>query len=114
GMEDYMRASIEGACLNASALESTAITVSTIHAKAIGGGIDAPRSCNVMIAERSAAFSYPEVKFNHFPITAVGVLSRHLDRKAAMDMLMNGEELSAEDFAARGGLEAVVDDGTGE
>jgi DSF synthase len=31
-----------------------------------------------------------------------------------MGMLMTGEELSAEVFAQRGGLEAVVDDGTGE
>lgn len=114
GLEAYMRASVNGACLNASAIEGSVITISTIHAKAVGGGIDAPRSCNIMIAERNATFGYPEVKFNHFPITAVSVLSRHVDRATAMDMLMNGGEYSAEAFAQRGGLEAVVDDGTGE
>ena len=52
--------------------------MATIHAKAIGGGIDAPRSCNVMIAEEQASFVYPEIKFNHFPITAVAILSRRM------------------------------------
>lgn len=113
-MQDYARVSIEGAALNASGLGGLAITLSTIHAKAIGGGIDAPRSCNIMIAEEGASFSYPEVKFNHFPITAVAVLSRHMGPAEAKRMLMSGEEYSAAEFQARGGLEAVVPAGTGE
>jgi DSF synthase len=58
-MQDYARISVEGAANNASGLGGLAITVSTIHAKAIGGGIDAPRSCNIMIAEEGASFCSP-------------------------------------------------------
>jgi DSF synthase len=113
-MQDYARISVEGAANNASGLGGLAITVATIHAKAIGGGIDAPRSCNVMIAEDGASFCYPEVKFNHFPITAVAVLSRHMGPAEAKRMLMSGEEYSAAEFHRRGGLDAVVPAGTGQ
>jgi DSF synthase len=113
-LAEYARLSIEGAVWNASGLNGLVVTLSTIHAKAIGGGIDAPRSCNIMIAEEQASFVYPEIKFNHFPITAVAILSRRMGPRAAEQMLLSGEELSAHDFMAAGGLEAVVPTGTGE
>jgi DSF synthase len=111
---EYARLSAEGAIWNAGGLDGLVVTLSTIHAKAIGGGIDAPRSCNVMIAEEQASFVYPEIKFNHFPITAVAILSRRMGQRAAERMLLSGEEMSAEAFMAAGGLEAVVPTGTGE
>jgi DSF synthase len=113
-LDEYARASVQGACWNASGLNGLVVSLSTIHAKAIGGGIDAPRSCNIMIAEEQASFSYPEVKFNHFPITAVAVLSRRMGPIEAQRMLMSGDEYSAREFLARGGLDAVVGAGAGE
>lgn len=113
-LAEYARLSVEDALRNASGLNGMVVTLSTIHAKAIGGGIDAPRSCNVMIAEEQASFVYPEIKFNHFPITAVGLLSRRMGPRAAEYMLQSGEEMSAAEFMAAGGLEAVVPAGTGE
>jgi len=114
GLEEYARVSVEGACWNANCCGGVAITLSTIHAKAVGGGIDAPRSCNIMIAEEQASFSYPEVRFNHFPITAVAILSRRMGPLEAQRILMSGDDYSAADFHARGGLDAVVPQGTGE
>lgn len=113
-LEEYAQASVEGALWNASGLRGTVITLSTIHAKAIGGGIDAPRSCNIMIAEEQASFVYPEVKFNHFPITAVPVLARRIGHRETEQILMSGEEFCASDFLRRGALEAVVQNGGGE
>jgi len=113
-LAEYARLSTEGAVMNASGLNGLVVTLSTIHAKAIGGGIDAPRSCNIMIAEEQASFVYPEIKFNHFPITAVAILSRRMGPRAAEQMLLSGEEMSAQEFLEAGGLEAVVPKGTGE
>ncbi len=113
-LAEYARLAVEGAVWNASGLNGLVVTMSTIHARAVGGGIDAPRSCNVMIAEEQASFVYPEIKFNHFPITAVAILSRRMGNVAAERMLMSGLELSAEAFMSQGGLEAVVPAGTGE
>ena len=113
-LSEYARLSAEGAIWNSGGLNGLVVTLSTIHAKAIGGGIDAPRSCNVMIAEEQASFVYPEIKFNHFPITAVAILSRRMGPRAAEKLLMSGEEMSAQAFMEAEGLEAVVPTGTGE
>jgi len=101
-LAEYARLSAEGAIWNSGGLNGLVVTLSTIHAKAIGGGIDAPRSCNVMIAEEQASFVYPEIKFNHFPITAVAILSRRMGQRAAEQMLLSGEEMSAQEFMAAG------------
>ena len=114
GLEEYARISIESIIWNASCVRGAAITAVSVHALALGGGIDAPRSCNVMIAERRASFSYPEVKFNHFPIGAVAVLSRVIGARATQDILFSGKEYSADEFAGIGVLDAVVDEGQGE
>lgn len=113
-LAEYARLGAEGAIWNSNCLNGSVITLSTIHDKAMGGGIDAPRSCNVMIAEERATFCYPEVNFNHFPITAIAVLSRKMGQRAAEQLLISGEEVTAAQFMAMGGLEEVVADGTGE
>jgi DSF synthase len=113
-LQEHARLSIEGVLGNASSLSGCAITMATIEGKGIGGGIDAPLSCNVVIAEEQTSFSYPEVKFNHFPIAAVAVLSRRIGPRAAHRLLASGAELSASQFEAVGVLDAVVPTGHGE
>ena len=113
-LAEYARLSAEGAIWNTGGLNGLVVTLSTIHAKAIGGGIDAPRSCNIMIAEEQASFVYPEIKFNHFPITAVAILSRRMGARAAEQLLLSGEEMTAQQFMDAGALEAVVPTGQGE
>lgn len=113
-LEGYARLSVECACRNANGLGGLVVTLATVHARAVGGGVDLARACNVAIAEEGASFTYPELRANQLPITAVGVLARRLGAREAERLLTSGEVYSAEDFHGRGGLEAVVPDGTGE
>jgi DSF synthase len=113
-LSEYARVSVEGVCWNASSVRGTAITLAIVQGKAFGGGIDAPCSCNIVIAENQARFSYPEVKFNHFPITAVSVLSRRAGPRHAHRILSTGDEFSAEQFEGLGLLDATVPKGEGE
>jgi DSF synthase len=113
-LSEYARASAEGVCWNASSARGAAITLSTVQGKAYGGGIDAPCSCNVVVAEQQASFCYPEVKFNHFPITAVSVLSRRAGARNANKILSSGKEYSVDEFEAMGALDAVAPTGEGE
>ena len=100
--------------LNRNGLEGTAITLTNVHAKAIGGGIDPARACNVMIAEEHATFCYPEINYNHFPISAVPVLSRHTGPIEAEKILLSGDEYSAHEFHRKGAVDAVVPTGAGD
>jgi DSF synthase len=111
---EHARLSIEGVIGNASSIWGSAITMVTIEGKGIGGGIDALLSCNIAIAEEQTSFSYPEVKFNHFPVAAVAVLSQRVGNRAALKLLSNGDELTAAQFEALGALDAVAASGKGE
>ena len=95
-------------------LQGIVVTLATVHGKGLGGGIDASRSCNIMIAEEQARLGYPEIAFNHFPILAAPILSRRIGRFKAQNFLMTGEEYSAQGFMEQGLLDAVVENGTGE
>ena len=114
GLRDYARLSAEGVIHNMTGLNGLAISIATVSGKGLGGGIDASRSCNIMVAEEQATLGYPEVVFNHFPILAAPILSRRIGGFKAQQLLMEGGEFSASDFYDRGLLDAVVPNGTGE
>lgn len=114
GLERYARLATQVIELNTNGLGGQVITLSTIHARALGGGIDPARACNVMVAEDRANFSYPEVHYNHFPISAVPVLIRRAGAIEAERILTSGDVYSPEEFLAKGVLDAVVPAGGGE
>jgi DSF synthase len=114
GLRNYADQATKVIRLNRTGLEGAVITLTNVRGKAIGGGIDPARACNVMIAEEGATFSYPEINFNHFPISAVPVLSRHTGPIEAERILLSGAEYSAHEFMQKGAVDEVVPAGTGE
>lgn len=114
GLSRYADSATSVIRLNRNGLGGRVITLTNVHGKAIGGGIDPARACNVMIAEEGATFSYPEINFNHFPISAVPVLSRHTGPVVAEKILLSGAEYSAEAFCEMGAVDAVVPSGAGD
>lgn len=114
GLAEYASRAIDVILLNSNGLNGMVVTLSTIHAKALGGGIDPARACNVMIGEEQATFCYPEINYNHFPISAVPILSRHTGPIEAERILLSGAEYTARAFFERGALDEVVPNGTGE
>ena len=114
GLGAYARTAADVIQTNRGGLGGSVITLTTVHARAMGGGIDPARACNVMIAEEGATFCYPEVNYNHFPISAVPILSRHTGYIEAERILLSGREYSAQEFLDRGALDAIVETGAGE
>jgi DSF synthase len=114
GLAAYSRLAAEVVWNNMSGLDGRVVTLATVAGKALGGGIDPARACNVMIAEEGATFCYPEINYNHFPITATSVLCRRVPVLVAQDILMSGETYSAQEFAELEVLDAAVPAGTGE
>lgn len=104
---DVLRMSREG-------LNGSVITLASVHARAMGGSIDSIRGCNVVVAEADATFCYPEINFNHFPISAVPILSRHTGPIEAERILLSGRDYSADEFLATGAVNALVPRGMGE
>jgi DSF synthase len=114
GLRRYARLAADVVWNNMSGINGRIVTLATVAGKALGGGIDPARACNVMIAEEAATFCYPEVNYNHFPITATPVLCRRVPALVAQQILTSGETYTAAEFAGFNLLDAVVPLGTGE
>ncbi len=77
--------------------------IAAVHATATAAGCQLVASCDLAIASQAAKFATPGVNIGLFCSTPMVALSRNVSRKHAMEMLLTGELISAED-ASRIGL----------
>jgi enoyl-CoA hydratase/carnithine racemase len=77
--------------------------IAAVQATATAAGCQLVASCDLAVASRNAKFATPGVNIGLFCSTPMVALSRNVPRKAAMEMLLTGEMISAED-AVRIGL----------
>jgi 3-hydroxyacyl-CoA dehydrogenase len=90
--------------------ESTKPVVAAIHGYALGGGLEHALSCNYRIAVASAKVGLPEVLIGILPGGGgTQRLPRLIGPKAAMDMIVTGRHVPAEEAKALGIIDAIVD-----
>ena len=115
GLLRYGRACIDVLYRNYIGHELPLTTVSLVQGECLGGGFEAALSSDVVIAERRSRFGFPEILFNMFPgMGAYSFLERRIGQRAAEELITGGKIHSAEEMAAMGVIDLVVDDGTGE
>lgn len=89
-------------------------TVSLVQGECLGGGFEAALSSQVVIAERSARFGFPEIMFNLFPgMGAMSFVLRRASTEIAEELTSNANLLSAEEMLHKGIIDLVVNDGEG-
>ena len=90
-------------------------TISLVQGDALGGGFEAALGGDVVIAEKSAQFGFPEVLFNLFPgMGAYNFLSRRIGMVRTERMILSGKTFRAEELLVDGVLDIVAEDGKGE
>src|SRR5580698_846950 len=77
--------------------------IASVHATATAAGCQLVASCDLAVASSTAKFATPGVNIGLFCSTPMVALTRNVSRKAAMEMLLTGDLIAAED-AARIGL----------
>ena len=77
--------------------------IAAVHATATAAGCQLVASCDLAVASQEAKFATPGVNIGLFCSTPMVALSRNVSRKHAMQMLLTGDLISAEE-AARIGL----------
>jgi enoyl-CoA hydratase/carnithine racemase len=75
---------------------------------ATAAGCQLVASCDLAVASTSARFATPGVDIGLFCSTPMVALSRNVGRKAAMEMLLTGRMVEAEDARAMGLVNKVV------
>ena len=90
------------------------VTYSLVQGKAFGGGFECALASEVIIAEKSATMSFPEVLFNMFPgMGALSLLGRKIGLRKAEDIIMSGQVFTAKQMYDVGVVDELVDDGNG-
>ena len=86
--------------------------IAAVQATATAAGCQLVASCDLAVASRAAKFATPGVNIGLFCSTPMVALSRNVSRKHAMEMLLTGDLISAEDAARIGLVNHVVAPGT--
>ncbi len=82
--------------------------IAAVHATATAAGCQLVASCDLAVASHAAKFATPGVNIGLFCSTPMVALSRDVSRKHAMEMLLTGELISAEEAARIGLVNHVV------
>jgi enoyl-CoA hydratase/carnithine racemase len=86
--------------------------IAAVQGPASAAGCQLVASCDLAIASSAAKFATPGVNIGLFCSTPMVALSRNVSRKAAMEMLLTGDLISAEDAQRIGLINRVVTRGT--
>lgn len=86
--------------------------VARVNGAAMGGGFGIALACDITIASATATFGTPEIDLGLFPMMIMPVIFRHCtNRKRALEMILTGERLPAEEARALGFVSRVVPPG---
>ena len=74
----------------------------------LAGGMGLALSCDLLIAKEGARFGTPEINVGAFPYMIMAIIYRNVPRKKVNEMMLLGEQISAEDAVTYGLANKVV------
>ena len=69
--------------------------VAAVQGRALAGGCGIATACDIILAAQSAQFGYPEVNIGFVPAMVMAILRRSVSEKAAFELVVMGETISA-------------------
>jgi DSF synthase len=115
GLLRYGRACIDVLYRNYIGHDLPVTTISLVQGECLGGGFEAALSGDIIIAEKSSRFGFPEILFNLFPgMGAYSFLERKIGRTRAEELITSGRLYSADEMHTLGVVDEVTEDGQGE
>lgn len=88
-------------------------TVAAVDGRCLGGGCELAAFCDILLATPRSVFGQPEIDVGCFPPVGAALLPRIVGR-AALEMVLTGAPVSADQAARIGLVSRVVDDLQGE
>jgi enoyl-CoA hydratase/carnithine racemase len=82
--------------------------IAMVHGTATAAGCQLVSSCDLVVASENAVFSTPGVKIGLFCATPMVPLSRVIGRRNALDMLLTGRDVGAEEAKQYGLVNKIV------
>lgn len=70
--------------------------VAALNGDALGGGLGLALACDLVVADPKAQLGTPEIRVGMFPMVIMAVLQRDVPRKPLLEMVLDGQRISAE------------------
>jgi enoyl-CoA hydratase/carnithine racemase len=87
-------------------------TIAAVQGACFGGGFELALSCDMIVAERSARFAFPESRLGILTLQGgVVQLAERVGQAKALELVMLGEPVGAEQLASWNVVNRVADDG---
>jgi cyclohexa-1,5-dienecarbonyl-CoA hydratase len=83
-------------------------TVASVYGSCLGGGCELAIFCDLVISSDDAKYGQPEIQVGVFPPIAAQIMPRIIGRKAAMDLILSGRIISAQEALGMGLINKVV------
>jgi cyclohexa-1,5-dienecarbonyl-CoA hydratase len=83
-------------------------SIAVVNGSALGGGCELALYCDMVIATERAKFGQPEIQVGVFPPIAALAFPRMIGRKKAMELVLLGETISAQEAYTFGLVNKIV------
>ena len=83
-------------------------TVALVNGAALGGGCEVAIFCDIVIASERSKFGQPEIKVGVFPPVAAAIFPKMIWSKKALELLLTGEIISAQEAMELGLVNHVL------
>ncbi len=83
-------------------------SLAIVNGSALGGGCELALYCDMVIATEKSKFGQPEIQVGVFPPIAALIFPRMIGRKKAMELILSGETISAQEALNLGLINKVV------
>ncbi len=83
-------------------------SIAVVNGAALGGGCELALYCDMVIATERAKFGQPEIQVGVFPPIAALILPRMIGRKKALELILSGDVISAQEALSLGLVNKIV------
>lgn len=83
-------------------------TIARVNGHALAGGFGLAAACDLVVAVDDATFGTPEIKVGLWPMMITAVLQRVMPSKAALELMITGRRIGADEAQRLGVVSRVV------
>jgi cyclohexa-1,5-dienecarbonyl-CoA hydratase len=83
-------------------------SISAVNGSALGGGCELAVYCDMVVATEKAKFGQPEIQVGVFPPIAALAFPRMMGRKKALELILSGDVISAQEALTLGMINKIV------